>query len=46
MDDSITSKQTKKELVDLAQQLIPLMDGINMKVMKFYLFAKLSSVDY
>jgi hypothetical protein len=36
MDDSITSKQTEDELVELARQLIPLMDSMNMKIMKFY----------
>jgi hypothetical protein len=36
MDDSITSKQTEEELVELAHQLIPLMDSMNMKIMKFY----------
>ena len=41
MDDSITSKQTEQELVELAHQLIPLMNSMDMKVMKFYSNSKL-----
>jgi hypothetical protein len=35
MDDSITSKQTEEMLIKIAKQLIPLMKGINMFIMKF-----------
>ena len=41
MDDSITSKQTEKELLELALQLIPLMKGVDMQIMKFYSNSKL-----
>jgi hypothetical protein len=35
MDDSITSKQTEEMLIKIANQLIPLMRGINMFIIKF-----------
>ena len=41
MDDSITSKQTEAELLELALQLIPLLKGIDMSIMKFYSNSKL-----
>jgi hypothetical protein len=41
MEDSITSKQTEEILIKIAKQLIPLMRGINMFIMKFYSNSKL-----
>ena len=41
MDDSITSKQTEAELLELALQRIPLLKGIDMSIMKFYSNSKL-----
>jgi hypothetical protein len=41
MDDSITSEQTAEMLIKIAHQLIPLMKGINMFIMKFYSNSKM-----
>ena len=41
MDDSITSEQTEEMLIKIAHQLIPLMKGINMFIMKFYSNSKM-----
>jgi hypothetical protein len=41
MDDSITSKQTEEMLIKIAKQLISLMKGINMFIMKFYSNSKM-----
>ncbi|MGV1013329.1 MAG: reverse transcriptase domain-containing protein, partial [Flavobacterium sp.] len=36
MDDTITSLEFKKKIIELIEELIPLVAGLDMKIMKFY----------